>query len=254
MNRPFSTMKQVFRLPDTDPAAPFPPVHLALDEPNGLLAVGGDLSPERLLAAYRAGVFPWFEEDQPILWWSPDPRALLFPETLTVRRSLRKRIRNGGFTVTFDRVFPQVIDACAAPRGGQHGTWITRGMKRAYTELYDRGYAHSVEAWHDGRLAGGLYGVAMGRAFFGESMFSRVADSSKVALVYLVGQLADWGYHFVDAQVPSPHLARMGARNVSRTDFVARLGRALAAPAPENVGPWHFDPGFDPLCQAEKRP
>ncbi|MEO6696524.1 MAG: leucyl/phenylalanyl-tRNA--protein transferase, partial [Gammaproteobacteria bacterium] len=171
----------------------FPDVNLALREPDGLLALGGDLSPERLLAAYRKGIFPWYNEGQPILWWSPDPRAVLFPSRVKISRSLRKTLRQGRYRITLDQAFRSVIEGCAAPRNGVPGTWISRAMMEAYTELHERGYAHSVEAWRDGQLVGGLYGVALGRVFFGESMFSRSPDASKVALASLARQLAVWG-------------------------------------------------------------
>jgi len=185
-----------------DPDAPFPPAEAALREPNGLLAVGGDLSPRRLLRAYRSGAFPWYGEGQPILWWSPDPRAVLLPERVRVSRSLRRTLRRGLFRVTVDRAFDAVIEACATvPRPGQDGTWITPEMAAAYRRLHRLGHAHSVEAWtRDGELAGGLYGVAIGRVFFGESMFSRRSDASKVALVTLCRALEAWGYGLVDAR------------------------------------------------------
>ena len=209
------------------PAHAFPDPERALDEPNGLLAAGGDLSPERLLHAYRLGVFPWYSAGQPILWWSPDPRAVLFPERMRVSRSLRKTLRQGRFRVTVDTAFREVMDACAAPRPGSDGTWITPEMLAAYTRLHSLGWAHSVECWRDGRLAGGLYGVAMGRVFFGESMFSRESDASKVALAHLSGQ----GYRLIDCQVESEHLARLGAEPVPRRTFRALLDE-LTEPEP----------------------
>lgn len=217
----------------------FPPAEHASRE--GLLAVGGDLRPERLLEAYRAGIFPWYNDGQPILWWSPDPRAVLFPPRLKISRSLRKTLRAGKFRVTFDRRFGEVIRACAAPRRKHPdgGTWITHEMREAYVELHRLGYAHSVEAWHDDRLVGGLYGVALGVAFFGESMFSRVSDASKVALVSGVRQLERWGYTLVDCQLPSPHLEHLGAESIARKDYLALLRVALARPVREH--PWNFD-------------
>ncbi len=220
----------------------FPPVEMA--SRDGLLAIGGDLRPQRLLAAYRQGIFPWYNEGQPILWWSPDPRAVLFPARLHVTRSLRKTLRAGKFRVTFDQRFREVMLACAGPRP-QHpggGTWITPAMVEAYTELHRQGYAHSVEAWQVERLAGGLYGVALGAAFFGESMFSHVPDASKVALVYLVRQLERWGYTLIDCQLPSAHLARLGAEAIPRKQYLALLEDALGRPA--RTGPWHFDSDF----------
>ncbi len=223
----------------------FPPVSEALHHPNGLLAVGGDLSARRLMAAYTRGIFPWFEEGQPLLWWSPDPRAVLFPDRLRVTRSLRKRMRNGGFTVTLDRDFAAVINGCAAPRQGSFGTWITPDMVKAYGELHDRGIAHSVEVWRNRGLVGGLYGVALGRIFFGESMFSNCSDASKIALVALARQLDDWGYQLVDCQIRSQHLATLGARCIPRQEFIARLQRGLLETS--RPGHWNFDADFNPL-------
>lgn len=208
------------------PAHAFPDVDNAMIQPNGLLAVGGDLSPERLLHAYRQGIFPWFSEGQPILWWAPDPRAALLPETLRISRSLAKTLRRGVFQVRFNQDFPRVIRACAAPRGQQNDTWITGDMIAAYCALHARGYAHSVECWKDGDLVGGLYGVAIGRVFFGESMFSRVADASKVALVSLCRS----GYELIDCQLPSDHLKRMGAIDLPRRHFMRLLHHWREAP------------------------
>ena len=218
----------------------FPSPRLALNRPNGLVAIGGTLSRRRLVAAYRQGIFPWFEADQPVLWWSPDPRGVLLPEQVRVRRSLRKRLRNGGFEVTLDTAFDAVITACAAPRAGDLGTWITKDMHDAYSDLHEHGLAHSVEVWQHMRLVGGLYGVSLGRAFFGESMFSRVDDASKVALVCLSRQLRAWGFHFIDCQINSPHLASMGAVDWPRERFLDALEGALAYP--DRHGPWQFDP------------
>ncbi len=217
----------------------FPPVEEAT--PDGLLAVGGDLRPERLLEAYRHGIFPWYNQDQPILWWSPDPRAVLFPSRLHVPRSLEKTIRRGRFTVTVDTCFREVMAGCAGPRPQypDGGTWITPAMLEAYTTLHRLGYAHSVEAWQDGRLVGGVYGVALGAAFFAESMFTRVGDASKVALVALVRQLRAWEFHLIDCQHTSAHIARFGAVEIPRQEFVARLRLALTRVA--RVGRWAFD-------------
>ena len=206
--------------------------------PEGLLAIGGDLSPARLLAAYARGIFPWYNAGQPILWWSPDPRMVLFPAELRVRRSLDKRIRNAGFEVTLDRAFAEVVIGCAAPRGGEAGTWITDEMYQAYCALHALGYAHSTECWLHGELVGGLYGVALGRAFFGESMFSHVPDASKVALVRLVWHLTARDYRFVDCQVRTTHLASLGARDVPRSEFLRRLEEALTQPTEQ--GPWRL--------------
>lgn len=200
---------------------PFPPVETALDDPNGLLAAGGDLSPERLLSAYRQGIFPWYSEGQPILWWSPDPRAILFPERLRISRSLRKVLRKSPYSVTLDQDFPSVIQGCReAPRSQGPGTWITTEMLQAYRQLHDQGYAHSIECWQDGRLVGGLYGVAVGRVFFGESMFSLAPDASKIAFVHLArsGQ-----YRLIDCQQPSEHLSRLGAECIPRREFTRLL-------------------------------
>ncbi len=211
--------------PDEETEIRFPDVRHALVEPNGLLAIGGDLCSERLLLAYRSGIFPWFGPDQPILWWSPDPRLVLFPERLHVSRSLARVLRREQFTVTMDRDFAAVISECAAPRRGQAGTWITKTMRDAYLRLHREGHAHSVECWQEGELVGGLYGVAIGRIFFGESMFARVPDASKVAFVRLVGQLEDWGYPLIDCQVHTEHLASLGASPLPRDEFVGMLER-----------------------------
>ena len=201
------------------PLDAFPDVSFAMIQPNGLLAVGGDLRPDRLLHAYRRGIFPWFSDAQPILWWAPDPRAVLLPEAIKISRSLRKTLRREVFQVTFDRAFPRVIEACAAPRSRQNDTWITTPMVAAYCELHARGVAHSVECWQDGALAGGLYGVAIGKIFFGESMFSHVSDASKVALASLCRS----GYELIDCQLPSEHLKRMGAIDIPRREFMDKL-------------------------------
>jgi len=202
---------------------PFPPVNHALDEPEGLLAVGGNLSPMLLLTAYRRGIFPWYSEGQPILWWSPDPRAVLFPDRLHISRSLRKTLRRGLYQSSLDCCFDRVIVGCADSRPSQDGTWITPEMMHAYTKLAELGHAHSVEVWKDERLVGGLYGVSIGRAFFGESMFSRCADASKVALVKLVHILSSGGYRLIDCQMYSQHLETLGAELIPRVDFVAKL-------------------------------
>ena len=254
----------------------FPPVETALAEPNGLLAMGGDLSVARLLDAYRHGIFPWFNPGERILWWSPDPRMLLVPGEVRVSRSLAKRIRNGSFEVRADTAFAEVMRACAAPRPpagrapargvpagspllcsdpsavsggvplagaapreGESGTWISPAMVAAYTRLHQAGYAHSVETWREGRLVGGLYGVAIGRMFYGESMFSREPDASKVALVRLAQQLQRWGFGLIDCQMETSHLASMGARTMPRAAFIARLAELVNLP--HRPGPWNFD-------------
>lgn len=206
-----------------DPSLEFPDVKLALREPDGLLAVGGDLTAERVLSAYRRGIFPWYSDDQPILWWSPDPRTVLFPARLKISRSLRKTLRQARFRVTMNQAFTEVIEACAAPRPGSSGTWITQDMAAAYRALHQTGCAHSVECWLEDRLVGGLYGVSTGRVFFGESMFSRVTDASKVAFAWLVRQLKAWDVGLVDCQVYSAHLASLGAEEIPRADFIKYL-------------------------------
>lgn len=212
----------------------FPPLHRALRDPDGLLAVGGDLSPERLVAAYRHGCFPWYEEGQPILWWSPDPRMVVPPAEVRVSRSLRKVIRQERFAVTLNRDFPAVVKACAAPRDYARGTWITPAIEQAYVELHRRGIAHSVEAWCGDELVGGLYGIAMGRLFFGESMFSRATDASKVAFAVLAQHLHSANFALIDCQMHTRHLESLGAREISRTEFVQYLNRYLDAPAADN--------------------
>lgn len=219
--------------------AGFPPTSKAQDDPNGLLAVGGDLSPERLLAAYRAGVFPWYEEPQPILWWTPDPRSVLLPGTLHVSRSLRRSLRRRHLTITCDRNFPGVIAACAGQRGDGHGTWIGSSMRRAYEALHRRGYAHSVEVWRERELVGGLYGVAVGGAFFGESMFSRLPDASKTALVALDRRLSECGFDLIDCQVESDHLNSLGARLLSRLDFESLLAQTTEKEPDSET--WRFE-------------
>ncbi|SEM96366.1 leucyl/phenylalanyl-tRNA--protein transferase [Nitrosomonas marina] len=197
----------------------FPPLEEALLDPNGLLAIGGDLSTERLINAYQNGIFPWFNEDEPILWWSPDPRMVLYPKELKISRSLRKSINKNNYHIRTDSQFAAVMQACAAPRKNQPGTWIHPEMVAAYTALHEIGLAHSVETWIDDKLAGGLYGIAMGKVFFGESMFSRKPDASKIAFVYLVRQLLQWDYVVIDCQVKTAHLASFGAREIPRAEF-----------------------------------
>lgn len=198
----------------------FPPTTSALSDPNGLLAVGGDLSPARLIAAYRLGIFPWFDENQPILWWSPNPRAVLFPEKIHISKSLKKKLRQHTVTVTGDQQFLQVVEHCAqVPRSGQDGTWITDDMLDAYSVLHSMGVAHSVEVWQQGQLVGGLYGLVIGGVFFGESMFSLITDASKIAFVYLSVQLQRWGFALVDCQVTNPHLLSLGVEEIDRTLF-----------------------------------
>lgn len=209
----------------------FPPLETALREPNGLLAAGGDLRPERLLAAYRHGCFPWYQEGQPLLWWSPDPRTVLFPDELHVSRSLRKRMRHGDYRVTFDKAFAEVIQGCAGPRSYADGTWITTPMQDAYVRLHEMCVAHSVEVWQQGQLVGGLYGIAMGELFFGESMFSRATDASKVGFVTLVERLREWGFALIDCQMPTRHLESFGARSIPRAAFAEALAMHLDRPS-----------------------
>jgi leucyl/phenylalanyl-tRNA--protein transferase len=216
--------------------APFPDIETALADPNGLLAAGDDLSAERLLAAYRRGIFPWFSAGQPVLWWSPAPRMVLFPAELKVSRSLAKVLRNSAYEIRFDTVFQDVMRACAAPRPGQHGTWITDDMVNAYARLHSLGYAHSVETWVEGELAGGLYGIAIGGMFYGESMFMRRRDASKIALVQLVRQLATRGFGMIDCQMRTGHLASLGGREIPRTEFSQRLAELINYPLP--TGNW----------------
>lgn len=206
-------------------SATFPLLERAMAEPNGLLAAGGDLTPARLLQAYRQGIFPWFAPGQPILWWCPDPRTVVRPADLHVSRSMRKVLKQGRLRVAFDRNFPAVISACAAPRAGASGTWITPKMQDAYIELHRLGHAHSVEVYQDDELVGGLYGIALGRVFFGESMFSRVDNASKVAFITLVRQLEAWGFALIDCQMPTDHLFSLGASSMPRADFCAELAR-----------------------------
>lgn len=232
----------VYRLEKT---LAFPPPEEA--EPSGLLAVGGDLEPERLLLAYAMGIFPWFADDSPILWFSPDPRGILLPRDLVVHSSLAKRIRGGRLRITMDRAFDEVVRSCAAaPRRGQDGTWITADMIEAYGRLHELGFAHSVEAWSGETLVGGVYGVSLGGAFFGESMFARSRDASKVAFAHLVRQLERWGFDFVDCQIRNPHLASLGAVEWPRARFLEALARALVRRT--RRGPWRFDEDLTPLA------
>lgn len=232
-------MKRLYWIPPNDKTHAFPAVEQAFRDPNGLLAAGGDLAPARLIEAYRNGIFPWYGEGEPILWWSPDPRAVLFPQRLKISRSLRKTIRKGEFTLTADMAFRHVMQACAAPRGDGMGTWIAPEMIEAYNRLHEMGIAHSVEAWRNGELAGGLYGVALGRMFFGESMFSRASDASKVAFVHLVRQLERWGYAAIDCQIHSTHLQTLGAENIDRTAFIGLLEQWRNEPG--HPAPWRLD-------------
>lgn len=220
-----------------DPPAAFPDVAAALIEPDGLLAAGGDLSEARLLYAYRHGIFPWYDSGQPILWWSPDPRCVLLPERLHVSRRLRRSLRNREFLVSFNNAFADVIAACAEHRDGQPGTWITGEMQDAYCALHQCGWAHSVEVWRDDQLIGGLYGLAIGRAFFGESMFSRAADASKAAMLVLCGELRSARFEILDCQVDSPHLRTLGAELMDRNAFCRTLDSACEPAEPYHCWP-----------------
>jgi leucyl/phenylalanyl-tRNA--protein transferase len=226
-------------IPWLGPRDPFPPVTAALRDPNGLLAAGADLSPERLLDAYARGIFPWSSDDEPLLWWSPDPRMVLWLRELHVSRSLGRVFRSARYRVTLDTAFRGVMAGCAAPRRDRDGTWITPEMMEAYARLAVLGHAHSVEVWAGRELAGGLYGVALGRMFFGESMFSRRPDASKVALVTLARQLDRWGFELVDCQLSTPHLASLGAREIPRAEFLRHVGRLIRLPAV--AAPWVLD-------------
>ena len=222
----------------------FPDVSLALREPDGLLAVGGDLSVERLVYAYAHGIFPWYSEGQPVLWWSPDPRMVMYPSEIKVSRSLAKKIRQQSFKVTFDQNFTNVISACSKPRFEkgveQNETWILDEMIDAYSKLHEAGYAHSVECWHENNLVGGLYGVAIGNVFFGESMFSRVSDASKIAFVFLSKQLEKWGFKLIDCQVYTAHLESLGAKMISRKKFITLLNQYAVNNSEHNK--WQTDP------------
>ena len=212
--------------------APFPPVEAALTDPNGLLCAGADLSAARLLAAYRRGIFPWYSGDEPILWWSPDPRMVLFCEELKISRSLAKSVRNRGYRVTVDGCFEEILSGCSVSRKDRAGTWLGKDMRKAYLALHRAGHAHSFETWHEERLVGGLYGVAIGHAFFGESMFSRATDASKVALVALVETLRERGFPMIDCQQRTPLLASLGAREIPRRQFLRRLAALVNYPEP----------------------
>lgn len=226
-------------IPWLEPDDAFPPLSTALREPSGLLAAGADLSADRLLAAYRLGIFPWFNPGEPVLWWSPDPRMVLFPAELKISRSLSKSLKKKDYEIRVDSDFSAVMHACAAPREPGGGTWITGGMLRAYGDLHRMGVAHSVEVWRGNALIGGLYGVALGRMFYGESMFSRATDASKIALVNLARQLERWGFGMIDCQMKTAHLASLGAREMPRDEFAQKLSRLVAVSG--QTGYWTFD-------------
>jgi len=244
-----SPNRRMIRIPFLDSQQPeaFPPVNEALSEPDGLLAAGGDLSPARLLAAYRLGIFPWYSRGQPILWWSPDPRTVFDTAHMHVPRRLARFLRTCDWTLAADTAFETVVRACAAPRAGQRGTWLDPDMRKAYQRLHELGHAHSIEAWDGDALAGGIYGVSIGRMFFGESMFSAADNGSKVALLALARALHGWDYPLLDAQVASPHLFTLGAREIGRSDFSARVAALSAQRGLE--GPWRDT--FPRLAPAE---
>lgn len=241
----------IYQLDGTPPDTRFPDPRLAETDPNGLLAMGGDLSPRRLLSAYSQGVFPWFSEDQPLLWWSPDPRTVLYPQQVHISHSLRRQMRQGGLVLRTDTAFDDVMAGCAAPRADQDGTWILPSMREAYNALHESGVAHSIELWQGKQLVGGMYGVALGGAFFGESMFSRVSSASKIVMVFLCRELMRYGYRFLDCQVYNPHLARMGAIDIPRERFLLELQQALLIPA--EPGLWSAPPvDCAELCDFQK--
>ena len=223
---------------------PFPPLEYAMEQPNGLLAAGADLSPERLLDAYHRGIFPWYSAGDPILWWSPDPRMVLFPAELRVTRSLAKVLRNRAYEIRFDTAFDAVIRGCAAARPGQSGTWITDEIATAYRRLHESGFAHSIETWIDDALVGGFYGVAIGRMFFGESMFAQARDASKIAFVHGMRWLQAHGFEMIDCQMHTDHLESLGAREIARGDFLTQLQELIDYPQP--AGRWEYSLAIRP--------
>ncbi len=229
-------------IPLLGPADPFPPIDTALESPNGLLAAGGSLGVARLVDAYSRGIFPWFSEGDPVLWWCPDPRMVLATDRFHTSRSLKRRLCKPDYVVTLDRAFRDVLRGCAAPRPHQDGTWLVPAMMRAYERLHQSGIAHSVEVWIGGELAGGLYGVALGRMFYGESMFSRRTDASKVALAYLAAQLRAWSFPLIDCQMQTSHLASLGATEMPRRRFVRLVEELTRQPGRE--GAWTLDPAI----------
>ncbi len=230
-----------------DETTPLPDPETALAEPNGLLAIGASLSPTRLESAYRAGAFPWFSPGEPILWWSPDPRAIISPSGFHISRSLRRTLRRDDYHVSLDSAFDAVVAACAEPRSDQLGTWITNDMKAAYSRLHVVGLAHSIEVWRQDALIGGLYGVSLGGAFFGESMFSRAPNGSKIAMAWLMRQIRAWGFDFLDCQMPTTHLLRMGAERIPRKRFLLAL--AASQRQPTRIGPWRLDIGREAVTE-----
>ena len=235
MNRPYW-------IPHNAKADDFPPLEQALEHPDGLIAIGGDLTCSRIVTAYRLGIFPWYNDNEPILWWSPNQRMVLFPDQLQVSKSLRKTIRKNKFTITLDQNFREVITECAGFRRNQPGTWITDAIRDAYCQLYNDGFAHSVEAWYEDKLVGGLYGIALGKVFFGESMFARVNDASKVAFASFVWQLQTWGYELIDCQVETEHLRRFGAIEIPRPKYRKLLNELCGQNSLVNT--WQFDNSF----------
>lgn len=234
-----SGSNQLYWVKDNLLATDFPEINYALRDPDGLLAIGGDLSEERLLGAYQRGIFPWFNEGQPILWWSPDPRCVLEPKELKISRSLAKSLRKDHFKITYNTAFTDVLESCAATRNGIEETWITNDIKLAYVNLFKMGYAHSVECWQDEKLVGGLYGLALGKVFFGESMFSRESDASKVALVHLTKQLEKMNFRLIDCQVHSRHLQTLGAKPIKRELFITILDNYCNQ---EKISTWLVEP------------
>lgn len=231
---------ELYWIDPQQPADHFPDLRYALEEPNGLLAFGGDLSTERLIAAYERGIFPWYSKDEPILWWSPDPRSVIFPEDFKPSRSLKKTIKKRHFEVTMDTSFTQVIQKCSEPRSYSSDTWITEEMIEAYIRLHNLKIAHSVEVWKEKELVGGLYGVSLGKAFFGESMFSSVNDASKVALTYLIEQVKQWNFKLIDCQVSSDHMSSLGALDISRSEFMGLLSNMCSGKT--RLSDWSIQP------------
>jgi leucyl/phenylalanyl-tRNA--protein transferase len=233
-------------IPFLPPGAAFPPVERALRRPEGLLAAGIDLSVDTLTRAYARGIFPWFNEGDPILWWSPNPRMVLPCDEFHLSRTLRRRLNKRDVRVSFDEAFTEVMRVCAEPRDGQGGTWLIPGMQAAYQAMHAQGLAHSVEVWREDRLVGGLYGVALGRMFFGESMVSRESEGSKMALAWLAAQMLEWEMPLIDCQMATDHLASLGARSVPRRQFTAWVADLVGQPGPAQ---WRFDPALDPVAR-----
>lgn len=238
-------LRQVLCL-DRHPNVAFPPADSALSNLNGLIAIGGDLHPDRLEQAYRHGIFPWYQAGERIQWWSPDPRSITVPGQIRLTKNLRRLIRQNRFEITLDRAFREVVLACAAPRRNSGGTWLSTELIDAYCLLHERGQAHSVEVWQDEQLVGGQFGVSFGAAFFGESMFSRISNASKISFVHLAEQLRRWNYQLIDGQYPNAFMTSLGAITISRQEYLQRLAAALADSG--RLAPWHFDEDLDPLA------